>query len=62
MKKLLSIALAITMLVVMAICAVGCDSSKGNTPSQPPEGQPQTKNELVSPDILDKTNNPWELE
>ncbi len=57
MKKLTTLFLTVFMLLVVAFSVTACsDAPAGN--NNPP-ADPPVNSELVAPDVLDQTSNPW---
>lgn len=56
MKKLTTLFLTVFMLFVVAFSVTACsDAPAGNNPP----ADPPVNSELVAPDVLDQTSNPW---
>lgn len=57
MKKFMALFLTLFMLLVVAFSVTACsDTPAGN--NNPPADSP-VNSELVAPDVLDQTSNPW---
>ena len=57
MKKLMALFLTVFMLIVVAFSVTACSDEPAG--SNNPPADPPANSELVSPDVLDQTSNPW---